>query len=141
YGQGGGLAKLVREGNKWEAEEVWFEKGFENHHGNAVLIDGCLYGEGQGRLTCLDWKTGAVKWREAKPGKGSVSYADGPLYDGPEGGPMVLVEATPEKYVEAGRLKQPERSSQPSWPHPVVANGKLYLRDQDVLLCYDVTSR
>lgn len=140
YGKGGGLVKLVRDGERFKAEEVWFEPQFENHHGNAVLVDGHVYGEGGSQLVCLEWKTGEVKWREGKPGKGSISFADGRLYYRSEGGQMTLVEANPKKYVEAGRFKQPDRSSAPSWPHPVIANGRLYLRDQDVLLCYSVVS-
>lgn len=138
YGTGGGLVKLSRKGDQWEAKEVWFDKQFQNHHGNAVLHDGYIYGEGGGRLTCLEWKTGKAAWREGKAGKGSICYADGRLFYRPEGGQMLLVEANPEKYVEQGRFNQPERSGKPAWPHPVVANGRLYLRDQDKLLCYAV---
>jgi hypothetical protein len=54
---------------------------------------------------------------------------------------VALVEATPEAYKEKGRFDQPERSKVESWAHPVVAGGKLYLRDQDVLLCYDVKGK
>jgi hypothetical protein len=55
-----------------------------------------------------------------------------------EGGPVSLVKATPEKFELLGRFDQPERADKPSWPHPVVADGRLYLRDQDSLFCYDV---
>jgi hypothetical protein len=73
-------------------------------------------------------------------GKGSLTCADGHLYLRAEGGSgaVALVEATPQGYKETGRFDQPERSTENSWPHPVVANGRLYIRDQDVLLCYDV---
>jgi outer membrane protein assembly factor BamB len=86
--------------------------------------------------------TGEVAWAERReaPHKGSILYADGRLYlraeDG--AGTIALVEATPSGYKEISRFDQPDRSSKNSWPHPVIANGKLYLRDQDVLLCYDV---
>ncbi|HQH73443.1 MAG TPA: serine/threonine protein kinase, partial [bacterium] len=56
-------------------------------------------------------------------------------------GPMLLIEPNPKQYIEHGRFEQPDRSEQPAWPHPVIANGKLYLRDQDVLLCYDVKAQ
>ena len=71
-------------------------------------------------------------------GKGSVSAADGHLYVRGENGPIALVEATPDGYKEKGRFDQPDRSRERAWPHPVIAGGRLYLRDQDVLLCYDV---
>ncbi|HXX93220.1 MAG TPA: PQQ-binding-like beta-propeller repeat protein [Planctomycetota bacterium] len=140
YGNGGGLAKLTKEADAFRTDEVYFTKEMQNHHGGMVLLDGYLYGSDEGKLTCMEFKTGQVKWAAGQPGKGSILYADGRLYYRNEGGKgtMFLVEATPEKYVEHGRFPQPDRSPQNAWPHPVVANGKMYLRDQDLLLCYDV---
>lgn len=140
YGQGGGLARLTRDGDETTAKEAYFLKQMQNHHGGLVLVDGYLYGEGGGRLYCVDFKTGKVKWDEGRPGKGSVAYADGRLYYRSEGGPMTLVEANPEKYVERGRF-DPPKGKGPAWPHPVLANGKLYVRHADLLLCYDVERR
>jgi outer membrane protein assembly factor BamB len=113
----------------------------KNHHGGMVLIDGRLYGSDEGKLTCLDFKSGQVLWAEGKAGKGSIAAADGRLYYRNEGGPVVLVEVNGEKYVEHGRFKPPKASDKPQWPHPVVANGVLYIRDQDVLYAYDVKRR
>lgn len=141
YGTGGGLVKLTKKSDGFEAEEVYFTKEMKNHHGGMVLLGDYLYGSNEGLLTCLEFKTGVVKWAERKAGKGSIAYADGHLYYRNEGGPIILVEANPEKYVEKGRFNQPERSKQSAWPHPVIANGKLYIRDQDVLLCYDVKEK
>jgi outer membrane protein assembly factor BamB len=142
YGTGGGLAKLTAAGDgKVKAEEVYFTKKMKNHHGGMVLIDGYLYGSDEGQLTCLEFKTGDVKWQEGKAGKGSITAADGRLYYRNEGGPLILVEVNPDKYVEHGRIKQPERSKSPAWAHPVVANGKLYVIDQDVMLCFDVKAK
>jgi outer membrane protein assembly factor BamB len=138
YGNGGGLARLRRDGDKTTAEEVYFVRQMQNHHGGMVLVNGYLYGEGDGRLTCLDFKTGEVMWREGRPGKGSIAYADGCLYYRNEGGPITLVEANPKKYVEHGRFETPPGGRGPAWPHPVLANGKLYIRHADVLFCYDV---
>lgn len=142
YGNGGGLARLSKDGDLFRADEVYFTRKMKNHHGGMVLVDGHLYGSDEGQLTCLEFKTGTVKWQARQPGKGSICYADGRLYYRNEGGKgaVFLVEANPEKYVEAGRFEPPDRSSLPSWAHPVIANGKLYLRDQDVLLCYEVKS-
>ncbi|MFL5340950.1 MAG: PQQ-binding-like beta-propeller repeat protein [Gemmataceae bacterium] len=142
YGTGGGLAKIKGEGTSFSAEQVYFSKEMQNHHGGVLRVGEFVYGSNEGRLTCLDWHTGELKWDDRKPGKGSIAYADGRLYYRNEGsGDVFLVEATPEKYVEHGRLKQPERSGQHAWPHPVIANGKLYLRDQGVLLCYDIKEK
>jgi alcohol dehydrogenase (cytochrome c) len=110
-----------------------------------IYYDGCLYGANGGNsggfLICLDAKTGAVKW-DARDGrkapKGSLTMADGCLYYRHEDGTMTLLEPSAKEYIERGRFAQPERTNSPDWCHPVVANGKLYLRDQDLLLCYDV---
>jgi outer membrane protein assembly factor BamB len=142
YGVGGGLARLTPGSeSKFRAEEVYFTKHMKNHHGGMVLVGEYLYGSDEGRLACLEFKTGKVKWAEARAGKGSIACADGRLYYRNEGGPMILVELNPEKYVEHGRFTPSGKSGQPAWPHPVIANGKLYLRDQGLLFCYDVKQK
>jgi outer membrane protein assembly factor BamB len=148
YGAGGGLAKLSKDGDGFKAEEIWFSKKMENHHGCMVVIDGCLYGanggNGGGYLVCLDFKTGDVLWDErANRGvkKGSVAFADGRIYYRTEEGSIHLIEPSREKYTEHGKFDQPDRTRQPAWSHPVIANGKLYIRDQDLLLCYDIQAK
>lgn len=142
YGKGGGMAKVTKADGKFTAEQAYFGKGFQNHHGGHVLVDGFLYGECDQKLGCINFKTGELVWEETKVRKGSTTYADGHLYCRNENGAdVILVEANPKKYVEKGRFAQPERSNLSAWPHPVVANGKLYLRDQDVLLCFDVRQK
>jgi outer membrane protein assembly factor BamB len=141
YGNGGGLAELSGKGNTINATEVYFTKHMKNHHGGMVLVNSCIFGADDSILTCLDFKTGKVFWDSREPGKGSLAYADERLYYRNEGGDMFLIEAQPGKYVRHGRFKQPERSPASAWAHPVIANGKLYLRDQGVLLCYDVKKK
>jgi outer membrane protein assembly factor BamB len=151
YGAGGGLVKLSKDASGGvNAEEVYSTRNMQNHHGGMILLDGCLYGANGGNeggfLVCLDFKTGDVLWNERDTGKrrapkGSLALADGRLCYRTESGTMLLIEPDPKQYVERGRFEQPDRSEQPAWPHPVIANGKLYLRDQDVLLCYDVTAK
>jgi outer membrane protein assembly factor BamB len=148
YGAGGGAVKLSKEANGGvKAEEVYFCKKMQNHHGGMILLDGSLYGANGGNeggfLVCLDFKTGNVLWDERddperRAPKGSVALADGRLYYRTEKGTMLLIEPSPKQYLERGRFEQPDRSEQPDWAHPVIANGKLYLRDQDALFCYDV---
>ncbi len=138
YGTGGGAARLSRSGDQTRAEPVYFTRDMQNHHGGMVLVDGYLYGSNEGQLCCLEFATGKTRWQDRHPGKGSIAYADGRLYYRNEGGPVTLVEANPDRYVEHGRLQQPKRSGGPAWPHPVIANGKLYLRDGDLLFVYDI---
>jgi outer membrane protein assembly factor BamB len=140
YGKGGGQAKILHNADgSWKAEEVYFVKDMSNHHGGMILVDGHIYGEGGGRLRCLNFQDGKPAWPNGRTaGKGSIAAADGRIYYRDEGGPILLLELTPEKYVEHGRFEQPNRTGKPCWPHPVIANGKMYIRDQQYLFCYDV---
>jgi outer membrane protein assembly factor BamB len=138
YNTGGGLARLTASAGGVSAEEVYFTRNMKNHHGGVVLIGDYLYGIDDRDLTCLNFKTGEVAWSNRSVAKGSLVYADGHLYARGENGTVALVEAVPTGYVEKGRFEQPDRSRTYAWPHPVVANGRLYLHDQDILLCYDV---
>jgi outer membrane protein assembly factor BamB len=139
YNAGGGLVKLTRHGGRTHARQIYFSKSMKNQHGGMVLVDGHLYGcNDPGMLVCLEFRTGRLKWQERRPGKGSIACADGRLYYRREGGAIRLVEANPHGYIEHGYFNPPHRSSSPAWPHPVIANGRLYLRDQQTLLCYDV---
>jgi outer membrane protein assembly factor BamB len=120
----------------------------QNHHGGVVVFDGCLYGAngglGGGALICLDFKTGEVLWdqRDTRRAlKGSIVLADGRIYYRTEEGPILLIEPSRKEYLERGRFEQPDRSNAPAWSHPVIANGKMYVRDQDVLICYDIRSK
>ena len=141
YGAGGGVVEIKPEGDAVKADEVYFTKDMKNHHGGVILLDGYLYGSNDpGLLTCLDAATGKVKWRDRSCGKGSLLYADGHLYVRSEEGPVSLVEATPEGFHLKGRFEQPDRSEKPSWPYPIIADGRLFLRDQNRLLCYSVRS-
>jgi len=141
YGTGGALFRLQSSGGRTAAQQVFFTKDMQNHHGGMVIIDGYLYGSDDAILTCINLQNGRVMWQNRSVGKGSVTYADGHIYLRSEGGPVALVEANPRQYREKGKFRQPERSGASAWPHPVVADGKLFLRDQDNLLCYDLKSR
>jgi len=128
----------MRDGSTTSATEVYFTREMKNHHGGMVVLDGYLYGANGGQLTCLEFSTGKFQWQSGAPEQGSIAYADGRLYYRNEGGRILLVEPNPHKYVEHGRFMQPDRSRNNAWAHPVVANGRLYIADQNVLLCYDV---
>ena len=150
YGAGGGLVKLSKDANGGvKAEEVYATTEMQNHHGGMILLDGYLYGANGGNeggsLVCLDFKTGKVLWDQrasvGRRAKGSLALADGRLYYRTEDGTMLLIEPNPKQYIERGRFEQPDRTRLPAWAHPVIANGKLYVRDQDVLFCYDVKAK
>lgn len=139
YGTGGGLVWAKKSGNGFSAQEVYFTKDMQNHHGGVILLDGHLYGcSNPSILACLDYRTGKTVWTDRSSGKCSLLYADGRLYARSEKGPVSLIAATPDGFQLKGRFDQPDRSDKASWPHPVIANGRLFLRDQDVLLCYDL---
>ncbi len=142
YGKGGALVELASAGGKTTSKQVYHTRNMKNHHGGMVLLKGFLYGFNDGGgLTCLELKTGQVAWRNRSVGKGAVTYADGHIYLRSEGGRVALVEAKTSAYTQKGVFAQPQRSRRPAWAHPVVADGKLFLRDQDVLLAYDIKGK
>lgn len=125
-------------------EQYWLNAGiFQNHHGGMVRIGDYIYagnGHNNGFPICLEWKTGKVMWKKERgPGKESAAVvaADGNLYFRYQDGIMALIEASPNGYTEKGAFKLATVNG-PSWPHPAIHNGKLYVRDQDVLMCYEL---
>lgn len=145
YGVGCNLFKISAADGKFSGEQVYANKVMANHHGGVVRVGDYVYGYSEGKgWTCQDLKSGEAKWQEReKLGKGSLVCADGRLYLRKEDGKgtVALIEPSPEGYKEHGRFDQPDRSGKNSWPHPVVIDGRLYLRDQDVLLCYNVKAK
>jgi outer membrane protein assembly factor BamB len=137
YGTGGGVVE-IKPDNK--AQEIWFTKDMRNHHSSSVLIGDYLYGFSSAILTAIKFDTGEIAWRDRSVGKGSLVYADGNLYCFSENGVVGLVEATPTGYTEKGRFRIPQ-DSLPTWTHPVVAGGRLYLRDQDTIYAFDVREK
>jgi outer membrane protein assembly factor BamB len=137
YGTGGGVVE-IKPDNK--AQEIWFSKDMRNHHSSSVLIGDYLYGFSSAILTAVKFDTGEIAWRDRSVGKGSLVFADGNLYCFSENGVVGLVEATPTGYKEKGRFRIPQ-DSLPTWTHPVVAGGRLYLRDQDTIYAFDVKEK
>lgn len=138
YGNGGGLVEIKANGEG--ASEVYFTKEMRNHHSSSILIGDHLYGFSSGILTAMRFDTGEVAWKDRSVGKGSLVYADGNLYALSENGVVGLVEATPAGYREKGRFRI-QQDSLPTWTHPVIAGGRLYLRDQDTIYAYDVREK
>jgi len=142
YKTGGGLCKITKTATGLTATEVWFTKDMANHHGGLILHNGALFGcHDKDTLTCLDHKTGKILWKTTEAGKCSILFAEGLLYCRDEQGPITLVKATTKGYQQVGRLDLKQRGKEKTWTHPVIANGKLYLRDQDTLECYDVRNK
>src|SRR5262249_44640799 len=149
YGCGCDLIKLSSAGGEFNAEKVYDSKTSKimaNHHGGVVLVDGCIYGHSDSNgWICQDLMTGAIKEKlKGGPGKGSMTYAAGSLFCYDESnGVVAIVKASPTEFKETCRFKLPQKSSKHIgqvryWTHPVIANGKLYIRDQDLLYCFDV---
>lgn len=141
YNAGCNLFRVTPTAGKFTVEQVYANRLMGNHHGGVVQVGDYLYGYSDSRgLVCQKLLTGEIVWAEKeKIKKGCVSWADGSLFCREEdSGTMVLVDAAPAGYQEKGRFAQPDRAKESAWPHPTIANGKLYLRDQDLLLCYDV---
>ena len=139
---GGGLARLVSNGSTLEAQEVYFAKTLPTSIGGAVKVGDYLYGSNSQGLLCVEFATGALKWQDRSIAPGGVCYADGCIYlHGEKEGDVALIEATPEAYRELGRFtppEVPEHGQSKAWTYPVVADGRLYLRDLGALWCYDV---
>lgn len=149
YQTGSALLKLSKDGDGVRAEEVYFLPGktFQNHHGGVVLLGDHVYGghgHNRGYPISVEMATGKVAWiaeeagsQHGGTGSAAVTAADGHLYFRYQNGKMVLVEATPQGYRQKGSFQIPN-VNRPSWSHPVVHGGKLYLREQDELYVYDL---
>jgi outer membrane protein assembly factor BamB len=147
YQTGSALLKLSKDGDGVSAEEQYFLDAtkLQNHHGGMVLRDGYIYcghKHNNGLPICVELATGKVVWggEERGPGTGSaaVTYADGNLIFRYQSGEVALIEASPSGYKLKGSFKPEFVGNKPCWAHPVVIGGRLYLRDQDTLMCYDV---
>jgi outer membrane protein assembly factor BamB len=147
YGRGASLMKLKAEGPGVTAEEVYYQRELTNKHGGVIRVGDYVYGDtdDSGHPYCAEVKTGKLSWKR-KDGQGegggsaSVTYADGRLYFHYDNGWVALVDASPGEYKEQGGFRVPKRSG-PSWAHPVVSGGRLYLREGDFLYCYDIRQK
>jgi outer membrane protein assembly factor BamB len=137
YGTGGALLGLTAQNGEVKAQQIYFTRDMQNHHGGVLLVNGYLYGFHNSILACLEFATGKVLWRDRSVGKGSLTYADGNLYILSEDNVVGLAAAAPTNYQEKGRFRIADQGL-PSWAHPVVSGGRLYIRNQTTLTAYDV---
>jgi outer membrane protein assembly factor BamB len=147
-GRATGLKVTGKEGSL--AAEQLYDTDLANHHGGMVIIGDYVYGTGDlkkgkdrdhAELKCMELKTGKIVWSNPSIGKGSITYADGHLIlhsESAKQGLVALVEATPEGYKEKGRFSHPDSTGRHTWAYPVVANGRLYIRDGTGLSAYDL---
>jgi outer membrane protein assembly factor BamB len=146
YQTGSAMLELRKAGEGIEAKELYFlgSNVLQNHHGGLVLVANHLYaghGHSKGFPICVEFTTGKVAWggdiRNAGSGSAAVLYADGNLYFRYQNGVVLLIQATPEGYRERGSFTIPDVKN-PSWPHLVIAGGRLFVREQDTLYCHDL---
>ena len=145
-GTGGGLVKLSVKDGAFTPEQIYFSPKLPTAIGGAIKLGEDLYGTTGESMVCINFRTGAMKWEERGLGAAALCFADGRFYLHGENGEVALVEATPEGYREQGHFappNQPEKAGpmEKAWAYPVVANGHLYVRDHNLLWCYDVKAR
>ena len=138
YGVGCNGFKVTHSGGNFSAKEIYANKTISNHHGGCIRVGDYVYASSNGTLACVELKTGKEMWRQRSAGKGAILIIDGKIILRAENGPLALVELNPKEYRQISKFDQPERSKAKAWPHPVVSDGVLYVRDQDILLAYDV---
>lgn len=144
-GGGGGAVKLAANKGSVSAEQAYYDPKLPVAIGGAVQVGGYLYGTNPQVLVCADFNTGQIKWTNRSAAPGALCYADGRLYLHAENGQILLIEATPQAYRELGRFTPPTpptriNGMEKSWAYPVIANGKLYIRDTQMLWCYDISA-
>jgi hypothetical protein len=143
----GGLVRLTAAGQSVAAEQVYLQRGLPNSNGGSVVVGAIHYGTTAEGLVAADWATGKVMWLESGTGGGAILEAENRLYLHGENGEVMLAEATPEAYREKGRFMPPDRpkrtraAMEKAWTYPVVANGRLYIRELDSLWCYEISGR
>lgn len=136
YGQGCALVKVDAELSSG-CQTVWRSKVMKNHFNSMVVIDDYIYGFDDRELVCVEYKTGQLKWRRKGFDKGTLLWADGLAYVLGEKGNLVLAKLTPEKFELLAEVKGLV-STKRAWTMPVIANGRLYLRDEEKLVCLDI---
>ncbi len=141
---GSRLYRLKVDGGKCSVEEVWREGSFEIHHEGVLLLDRHLYGCSMSRRSgawmCLEFATGKTCWTERGIGRASLTWADGRIYGVSHRGTVALVDPSPQSLRMVSSFDLPKGGRGPVWAHPVVCGGRLYLRHDDTLFCYNVSA-
>lgn len=146
YGRGAGVVQLTSAGGRIDTKELYWNDKLNNKHGGVIRVGQYIYGDhdDSGRIWCADAKTGRIAWQRKDDSEGggsaSLTYADGMLYVRYQNGWIALVEANPKAYKMVSNFRLPNGTGN-CWAHPVVVGGKLYVREKDVIWCYDVSAK
>ena len=142
---GSRLLRLDVDGDRVWANQVWESKQLDSQHGGVLLIGGHFYGAclsaRGGPWVCLDVETGERTYAEKGIGTGSLTYADGLIYALNHERTVALARPDPRRFEIISQFDIPEGGRGPTWAHPVVCNGRLYIRHGDFLYCYDVAEQ
>ena len=138
YGVGCNGFKISYDGTSFFAKQTYANKTIANHHGGCIRVGNYIYGSSGSTLACIDLKTGEEMWRERSAGKGAIIVVDNKIILRAEKGTVALVALNPKEYKEISNFNQPDRTRARAWSHPVVSDGVLYLKDQGLLLAYDL---
>ena len=141
YGVGTHMFEISESGGEFSVAAVYDSTDIKNEFGGAVKVGDHVFASSGARFVCLNFKTGEDVWKARSAGSGGLLFADGHLYLRNDRGTVALIEVNADEYVEKGRFEQTEKSEEKTFPTPVIANGRLYLRDQDFLLCYDIAKK
>jgi outer membrane protein assembly factor BamB len=136
YGPGCAVLKINKANDTWSAALVYSHRRMRNHFSICVRHDDCLYGFDHGVLTCMNFRTGEIRWKTRGFDKGSLLLVNDRLIVYGETGILAMAEATPEAYRETARFEFATQG--PCWSVPVIANGRLYVRAPNKLACFDV---
>jgi outer membrane protein assembly factor BamB len=141
YNVGAYFYNVTKEGSNFKAVDFnGAQQKLASHHGGIVVVGDHFYLLTNTQMVCVEAKTGNIVWENRSVGKGSLTYVDGVLILRSEkgDGTIAMIEAAPTGYKELCRFDQPDRSDKNSWTYPVIVEGKMYIRDQNILLCYDL---
>ena len=140
YGRGCAVLKIEKAGDAWEPSLVYKNKRMRNHLSTSVRVKDHIYGFDDSLLTCMDFRTGAVTWKERGFDKGSLVAVGDQLIIYGANGELALVEANPQEYIQKSRFLF-SKQARSCWSAPVLAGGRLYVRDWEKLVCFDVRTK
>jgi len=142
---GSRLLRIHVEGDRASVEQVWTEQAFQNHHEGLICLDGCFCGacmaSRKAAWKCICCRTGRLTYSGLGMGRASLCYADGMLYLLNHHRKVALVKANPKAFDIVSSFEIPQRGRGPTWAHPVVAWGRLFIRHDDFLYCYDIKAK
>ena len=138
YGKGAALVEISNSGDGFAARKLWENSSMKNKFNSSVLYEGNVYGLDEGILTCVDVKTGERRWKGGRYGYGQVILASGHLIVITDTGELVLVKATPDKHTEVAKFSALEGKT---WNYPAIAEGRLLVRNQTQMACFDVSGK